>query len=84
MQDYPLWLLDRMLNTYSPSDHEKEIADFIAEEMKRIGFQVSRDEVGNVIGEAGTGSPSVMLCGHMDTVPGFIPWNPTQSSRNAR
>jgi len=66
-------LLDRMLNTYSPSGQEKEIADFLTEEMDRIGFSVSRDEVGNVIGEAGVGPPSVMLCGHMDTVPGFIP-----------
>lgn len=73
MQDYPLQLLDRMLNTYSPSGQEREIADSIAGEMERIGFRVSRDEVGNVIGQAGFGRPSVMLCGHMDTVPGFIP-----------
>lgn len=73
MQDYPVRLLNRMLNTYSPSGHEKEIADFLAEEMERIGFRVSRDEVGNVIGKVGVGPPSVMLCGHMDTIPGFIP-----------
>ena len=73
MRDYEVRLLNRMLNTYSPSGHEKEIGDFIAEEMERIGFRVSRDEVGNVIGEAGVGSPCVMLCGHMDTIPGFIP-----------
>jgi LysW-gamma-L-lysine carboxypeptidase len=41
--------------------------------MERIGFRVSRDEVGNVIGKVGVGPPSVMLCGHMDTIPGFIP-----------
>jgi LysW-gamma-L-lysine carboxypeptidase len=62
-----------MLSTYSPSGNENEIADLITEEMERIGFRVSRDEVGNVIGQAGVGSPSVMLCGHMDTIPGFIP-----------
>jgi LysW-gamma-L-lysine carboxypeptidase len=73
MQDYPLQLLDRMLGTYSPSGQETEIANFLAEEFERIGCTVSVDEVGNVIGEAGAGSPSVMLCGHMDTVPGPIP-----------
>jgi len=73
MQDYPVRLLNRMLDIYSPSGHENEIADFLAEEMARIGFTVSRDEVGNVIGKVGAGPPSVMLCGHMDTIPGFIP-----------
>jgi len=72
-RDYEVRLLNRMLNTYSPSGQEKEIADLIVGEMERIGFIVSKDEVGNVIGQAGVGSPCVMLCGHMDTIPGFIP-----------
>jgi LysW-gamma-L-lysine carboxypeptidase len=72
-RDYEVRLLNRMLNTYSPSGQEKEIADLIIGEMERIGFRVSKDEVGNVIGQAGVGSPCVMLCGHMDTIPGFIP-----------
>jgi len=41
--------------------------------MKKLGFHVHRDEVGNVIGEIGEGSPVVLLCGHMDTVEGEIP-----------
>jgi LysW-gamma-L-lysine carboxypeptidase len=73
MQDYALELLDKMLRTYSPSGHENEISNLLVQEMERIGFTVSRDEVGNVIGEAGVEPPSVMLCGHMDTVPGLIP-----------
>jgi len=62
-----------MLRKYSPSGHENEISNLLVQEIERIGFTVSRDEVGNVIGEAGVGPPSVMLCGHMDTVPGHIP-----------
>ncbi|MEM3704268.1 MAG: M20/M25/M40 family metallo-hydrolase, partial [Candidatus Bathyarchaeia archaeon] len=46
---------------------------FIANEMKKLGFRVKIDEVGNVIGEVGNGKPRILLCGHMDTVPGYIP-----------
>jgi LysW-gamma-L-lysine carboxypeptidase len=41
--------------------------------MRSMGFAVRRDEVGNVIGYWGSGTREVMLLGHMDTVPGFIP-----------
>ena len=62
-----------MLEIYSPSGREKEIGAFIADEMKKLGFKVRTDEVGNVIGEVGNGKPEILLCGHMDTVPGYIP-----------
>jgi len=70
---YALDLLTRMLNVYSPSGKEEQISLFLAEEMKKLGFQVHRDKVGNVIGQIGEGSPVVLLCGHMDTVEGEIP-----------
>ena len=73
MRDYPVRLLEKLLETYSPSGNESQIADLLSDEMCRIGFSVTTDEVGNVIGEAGTGTPSIMLCGHMDTVPGLLP-----------
>lgn len=39
-----------------------------------LGFEkVSIDSVGNVIATKGSGSPRILLCGHMDTVPGQIP-----------
>ena len=41
--------------------------------MERLSFKVKVDDVGNVIGEVGTGKPEILLCGHMDTVPGYIP-----------
>jgi len=62
-----------LLEIYSPSGREKEIGAFIADEMKKLGFKVKIDEVGNVIGEVGNGKPKILLCGHMDTVPGYIP-----------
>jgi LysW-gamma-L-lysine carboxypeptidase len=72
-EDYAVDLLTRMVNIYSPSGSEEEISKFLAAEMEKLGFRVRRDEVGNVIGEIGEGSPVVLLCGHMDTVEGIVP-----------
>ncbi|TRO52740.1 M20/M25/M40 family metallo-hydrolase [Candidatus Bathyarchaeota archaeon] len=71
--DYAVDLLTRMLNIYSPSGNEEKISVFLADEMTKLGFRVHRDQVGNVIGEIGEGSPVVLLCGHIDTVEGEIP-----------
>ena len=35
-------------------------------------WRTRREEVGNVIATKGTGSPRIMLCGHMDVVPGKV------------
>ena len=43
-------------------------------EMGNLGYRVKRDEVGNVIGEFGSEGPRILLCGHLDTVPGRIPF----------
>ncbi len=49
------------------------MADFLAEKCDDLGFDsISMDDVGNLIAVKGTGSPKVLLCGHMDTVPGEI------------
>jgi LysW-gamma-L-lysine carboxypeptidase len=71
--DYAVDLLSQMVKIYSPSGKEKKISLFLADELKKLGFSVHRDEVGNVIGQIGEGSPVVLLCGHMDTVEGKIP-----------
>jgi LysW-gamma-L-lysine carboxypeptidase len=73
MSDYPVSLLTSMLEIYSPSGKEKEISHFLAREMENLGFRVRKDEVGNVIGEIGQGKLVILLCGHMDTVEGYIP-----------
>src|SRR4030067_3371461 len=73
MQEQAVRLLTNLLGIYSPSGKEAEIACFIAEEMKKLGFQVGIDAIGNVIGVVGEGEPTIFLCGHMDTVAGHIP-----------
>jgi LysW-gamma-L-lysine carboxypeptidase len=73
MSEYPVKLLTRMLEIYSPSGKEEEISSFLAEELEYLGFGVHKDEVGNVIGEFGEREPVILLCGHMDTVEGIIP-----------
>jgi len=73
MSDYPVHLLTKLLEIHSPSGREEEISNFLAKEMKKLGFRVKKDDVGNVIGEIGEGEPVVLLCGHMDTVGRYIP-----------
>lgn len=42
--------------------------------MNELGFeQVHIDSVGNTIASKGSGEPRILLCGHMDTVPGQVP-----------
>jgi LysW-gamma-L-lysine carboxypeptidase len=42
--------------------------------VNELGFeQVNIDNVGNIIATKGTGEPCILLCGHMDTVPGQVP-----------
>jgi len=38
MNDYAVQLLIRMLKIYSPSGKEKALSDFLAKEMKKLGF----------------------------------------------
>ena len=71
--EYAVNLLSQMVKIYSPSGKEGKISLFLADEMKKLGLSVHRDEVGNVIGQIGEGSPVVLFCGHMDTVEGVIP-----------
>lgn len=74
MQDYPVNLLSRLIGTRSPSGSESTIARELSVEMGNLGYRVRRDEAGNVIGEVGGEGPRILLCGHLDTVPGQIPF----------
>ncbi len=73
MQEQAVRLLTNLLGIYSPSGKEADIANFLAEEMKKLGYQVGMDAIGNVIGVVGEGEPTIFLCGHMDTVAGHLP-----------
>lgn len=72
---YAIELLKEALEIYTPSKHEEQLAKYIADKaINELGFEsMYIDEVGNVIARKGQGSPKIMLCGHMDTVPGKIP-----------
>lgn len=66
-------MLEKALRLYTPSLAEKPMAEFLADKCDDLGFEdIRMDEVGNIIATKGTGRPHVMLCGHMDTVPGKI------------
>lgn len=66
-------MLEKALRLYTPSLSEKPIAEFLADKCDDLGFEDIRiDEVGNIIAKKGSGSPKILLCGHMDTVPGKI------------
>ncbi|MDH5440950.1 MAG: M20/M25/M40 family metallo-hydrolase [Candidatus Bathyarchaeota archaeon] len=70
----PIDLLKGMLEIYSPSGKEEELALFLKDELPNLGFRnVRLDKVGNLYGEIGSGPPAILLCGHMDTVPSQIP-----------
>jgi LysW-gamma-L-lysine carboxypeptidase len=72
VREYAVDLLIGMVKIYSPSGQEGELANFLSNEMAKLGFDVEIDRVGNVIGKLGEGRPRILLCGHMDTIPGII------------
>ncbi|MFL6441680.1 MAG: M20/M25/M40 family metallo-hydrolase [Nitrososphaeraceae archaeon] len=72
---YAVELLKKSLEQYTPSRSEASLANMIKDRcVNELGFeQVNIDNVGNVIATKGNGEPRILLCGHMDTVPGQIP-----------
>lgn len=66
-------MLEKALRLYTPSLEEKPMAEFLADKCDDLGFEdIQIDEVGNLIAKKGSGSPKIMLCGHMDVVPGKV------------
>ncbi|MDG6914232.1 MAG: M20/M25/M40 family metallo-hydrolase [Nitrososphaerota archaeon] len=79
--DEAVKLLVDSVKIYSPTKEEGELAAFLADSMRRLGYsRVRRDAAGNVVGELGRGKPRLLLCGHMDTVPGRLPVRMTEDS----
>ncbi len=62
-----------MLEIYSPSGSEAPLASFLSQEMAANGFATRLDDAGNVLGRIGQAGPRILLCGHLDTVPGETP-----------
>ena len=69
-RDALIGFLQDLVRTPSPSTQEGEVAQRLAEEMRRVGFaEVTTDRIGNVIGRIGPGrGPKLLYNGHMDTV----------------
>ena len=66
-------MLEKALRLYTPSRNEGAMAEFLADKCDDMGFEdIEIDEVGNIIAKKGSGSPKILLCGHMDVVPGKI------------
>lgn len=66
-------MLEKALRLYTPSRNEGAMAEFLADKCDDMGFEdIEIDEVGNIIAKKGSGSPKILLCGHMDVVPGKV------------
>jgi len=57
----------------SPSGEEGPVAAYLTGWMAAHGFRAHIDPAGNAVGERGSGPLTVVLLGHIDTVPGDIP-----------
>jgi len=66
-------LLEGLLQAYSPSLRETPAVDYLAAQMRRLGFTTQIDETGSLTGVLGDGPREILLLGHIDTVPGQIP-----------
>ncbi len=65
-------LVEGLVRIPSPSQHEREAADYLVAEMRALGFSAFVDEAGNAVGLLGEGSREIVLLGHIDTFSGYI------------
>ncbi len=72
MKNYAVEFLIEILKTYSPSGEEGELSNLLLRKFAEFGIEAELDDVGNIIAKIGHGEPKILLCGHLDTVPGNI------------
>jgi len=67
--------LEEMLRIPSLSGREETLARFLVDRMEQVGMMATLDDAGNVVGIGGDpeADRTILLLGHMDTVPGRIP-----------
>lgn len=67
-------LLKNLVSIPSVSTHESEAVDFLIGEAQKLNFdEVKKDGAGNFVARRGNGEKTILLVGHIDTVPGDIP-----------
>jgi [amino group carrier protein]-lysine/ornithine hydrolase len=63
-----------LVSVYSPTGRERPAVEWLVARMESLGFsQAYTDQAGNAVGVMGNGPRTVVLLGHIDTVPGEIP-----------
>lgn len=67
-------LLIKMLHIPSTSRHEYRLASYVAFMLQQKGIKTHIDEAGNIVSRIGMGKKKILLLGHIDTVPGNIPF----------
>lgn len=65
-------LLTGLVQQYSPSTRETEAVEYLVAWMDARGFDAHVDGAGNAVGVLGAGERTLLLLGHIDTVPGYI------------
>ena len=73
MSEQAVRFLTNLLRHLQPFRKRRGRSQLLRYEMKKMGFEVGKDAIGNVIGVVGEGEPVILLCGHMDTVAGHLP-----------
>ncbi|NLX42590.1 MAG: [LysW]-lysine hydrolase [Chloroflexi bacterium] len=66
-------LLRRLVEIPSISGFEEPAVTALVQAMSQLGFDASIDGAGNAVGTIGSGTRTVLLLGHIDTVPGRVP-----------
>jgi [amino group carrier protein]-lysine/ornithine hydrolase len=66
-------LLRGLVEIPSPSRQEAVAVNWLCQQMDALGMTAHVDGAGNAVGTKGNGPLEIMLLGHIDTVPGFIP-----------
>ena len=66
-------LLRGLVEIPSPSRQESDAVHWLCQQMESLGLTAYADGAGNAVGVKGSGPVEIMLLGHIDTVPGFIP-----------
>lgn len=66
-------LLRGLVAIPSTSRNERESVAYLCDWMTELGFEAGPDEAGSAVGRIGSGERTIVLLGHIDTVPGDIP-----------